>query len=311
MTETPQPVVPATRWHPRFLFFGVDGLVRSCWRAVLFIVLALLLIKVVQGLLYTLFMGRSGLVGPFIQSAGFVVVWLLLSWALLAVLDRRSFRALGLWFYSPWAREFAVGIGIGAGMICVVVAIQSAFGVVHYLGVTANPAVAIGNTGRLAAMFFVAAAAEEILFRGYGFQRLVDSVGRVAAIGIFSALFGAVHLNNPSATWLSTINTVLAGVLLAVAYLKTRALWMPIGLHWAWNYCMTAVLSLPVSGFQFGEKLFRVELTGPLWLSGGSYGPEGSVVLTVVGVAAIIFLARTGRVSPSAAMLLVLESPRA
>jgi len=294
--------------HPRRLLIGPDGLVRPGCRALLFLTLAILSIGVVRLLLRALLPGFAEPAGTLIRSSGLVAAWLLLSWGFLVVLDRRSFRALGLWFYAPWAREFAIGVGIGAGMIFVVAAVQSAAGVVRYVGMTPNPSVAVHNAGILAAVLLVAAAAEEILFRGYGFQRLVDSIGSLGAVTGFSVLFGAAHLVNPSATWLSTVNTVLAGVLLAVAYLKTRALWMPIGLHWAWNYCMTAVLSLPVSGLHFGEKLFRVEITGPEWLSGGSYGPEGSVVLTLVATAAIVALARSKRISTSPAMERALKS---
>jgi membrane protease YdiL (CAAX protease family) len=292
-------------------FIGPDGRVRPIWRVVTFVVLAILLNNVVQGLLFALSAHRAVRAGMFVQSAAIGAAWLLLSWLLLWVLDRRSFRTLGLWFFRGWARELVLGAGIGAGLIIAVVVVQAALGAVRYVGVTANPAAAVRTVGYLAALFLAAAAAEEIAFRGYGFQRLVDATGRVAAIGVFSAVFGLVHLSNPSATLLSTANTVLAGVLLAVAYLKTRALWLPIGLHWGWNFFMNAVLSLPVSGFQFGEQPFRVEMYGPAWLSGGRYGPEGSVVLTVLCVAAIVALARTPRISPSAEMAAILKSGNA
>src|SRR2546430_16785770 len=105
-----------------------------------------------------------------------------------------------------------------------------------------------------------------------------------------------------SATPLSTANTTLAGVLFSLAYLKTRGLWLPIGLHWAWNFTMGPILSLPVSGMRFGPTLLRSQLTGAKWLTGGAYGPEGGAVTTVVCVAAIFWLARTQRFAPSPAM---------
>jgi len=84
----------------------------------------------------------------------------------------------------------------------------------------------------------LAAVFEEVAFRGYAFQRMVDAAGPIVAAAVFSGLFGALHLSNPSATPLSTANTALAGVLFSLAYLKTRGLWLPIGLHWAWNFTM-------------------------------------------------------------------------
>jgi len=119
-------------------------------------------------------------------------------------------------------------------------------------------------------------------------------------------LFGFAHLGNPSATPLSTANTVLAGVLLAAAYLKTRALWLPIGLHWAWNFLMGPVLGLPVSGYRLGG-LPGARVSGPEWLTGGTYGPEGSVVLTVVCAVATVWLWRSRSVAPSTAMQQALQ----
>ena len=154
----------------------------------------------------------------------------------------------------------------------------------------------------MAVILLLAAAFEEMAFRGYGFQRMVDAVGPVVATAVFAGLFGAVHIRNPSVTALALVNTALSGVLLSVAYLKTRGLWLPIGLHWAWNFFMGPVFSLPVSGIRVGPMLLRGELTGAKWLTGGAYGPEGGVVLTAACALVIVGLARTRRVSPSPAM---------
>ena len=160
---------------------------------------------------------------------------------------------------------------------------------------------------KVAALLLFAAANEELLFRGYAFQRLAASVGALWAVLITSALFGAGHLLNPSATPLSTANTVLAGVLLSLAYLKTRALWLPIGLHWAWNFTMGPILGLPVSGLNISPTLFRSEAAGPTWLAGGVYGPEGGLILTLVCLAATLWLARSRKIAPSPAMKEVLK----
>jgi hypothetical protein len=156
-------------------------------------------------------------------------------------------------------------------------------------------------------MFLVAAAMEEILFRGYGFQRLVEAVGAVGAVALMSAFFGFMHIENPSATILSTVNTVLAGVLFSVAYLRTRALWLPIATHWAWNFFQGQVFSLPVSGIRVPRPLFEVRIPGPSWLTGGAYGPEGGLVVTAVALAGILWLARTRHLAPSPAMREVLQ----
>jgi hypothetical protein len=148
---------------------------------------------------------------------------------------------------------------------------------------------------------------EEILFRGYGFQRLVEAVGQVGAVVLMSAFFGFVHIENPSVSVLSTVNTILAGILFSVAYLRTRALWLPITLHWAWNFFQGQVFSLPVSGLHMPHPLFDVRITGPSWLTGGAYGPEGGLVVTAVALAGILWMARTRRLAPSPAMQEVLQ----
>ena len=89
------------------------------------------------------------------------------------------------------------------------------------------------------------ALAEELMFRGYPFQRLVEGIGPTGVIFVFSVLFGVVHLSNPGETVWGLINTVAIGVLLSVAYLRTHALWLPWGIHFAWNGTLGLILDCP------------------------------------------------------------------
>ena len=229
------------------------------------------------------------------------------SWLLLRALDRRSFRTIGLCFYPGWWKELARGMGLGAVLIGLVVAILFLLGAVRYAGLSEAPGALVPAFEAEAGVLFLAAAFEELAFRGYGFQRLVDAFGSLGAVVVFSGLFGVVHLLNPGATGLSTVSTALSGVLLSVAYLKTRALWLPIGLHWAWNFCLGPIFSLPVSGIDFGPTLLHAQLRGATWLTGGNYGPEGGVVVIAVVLAGIVFLVRTRRLTTSPAMEEVLK----
>jgi hypothetical protein len=147
------------------------------------------------------------------------------------------------------------------------------------------------------------ALAEELMFRGYPFQRLTEAIGPVAAVIVLSSLFGAVHLMNPHASRWGVINTALVGVLLSVTYLRTGALWMPWGLHFAWNATLGLVFGLPVSGLTEFSVLVRAQAEGPAWLTGGSYGIEASATGAVVILLGIGFLVIATRRSsrPSAA----------
>ena len=300
-------VQPSPRFSPRTWFLGENDLVRPFWRAILFLMLAFVLLTLVSGALRGTgprpTPGLRLLLGSLIASGGL----LLESWFLLALLDRRSFRTLGLWPYRDWSREFLIGAAIGTALILGVVGTLFATRSITHWTAAPNLAQTLGGTAGVAGALLVAASFEEILFRGYAFQRLVDSIGPAGAIAVLAALFGAGHLGNPGATPLSTANTVLAGILLAVAYLKTRALWLPIGLHWAWNFLMGPMLGLPVSGFRIAPSLLHAEFSGPAWWSGGAYGPEGGLVLTVICIGAIAWLARTRKISPSPAMEEVLR----
>ena len=321
MTEAENQGTQAAR--PTFgqrVFLGQDGRVRPIWRALVFMVLSIFLIAVVnvavRAFLHAAFpeylksLPKGGLPPLRVLSLGYVLtntVLLLLSWLLLATLDRRSFRALGLWFYSGWGRELLQGIGIGAGLQVAIAGALLITRGVSYHGLAGGGSRGLLGILGIGGLLVLAAAFEEILTRGYGFQRLVDSITPLGAVLVFSALFGAAHLGNPNVTALSTANAVLAGVMLAVAYLKTRALWLPIGLHWAWNFTMGAVFSLPVSGLKPAPALLSADITGAKWWTGGPYGPEGGVVVTVVSLAAILWLARTRKVAPSPAMEEVLK----
>ena len=214
---------------------------------------------------------------------------LALSAACLCLLDGESFRALGLWFHSKWFLQAIAGLAWGSGVISVTALL------LFLARAAAFPAMSIRSSPHLillAAFLFLSATFEELTFRGYALQRLAEVLGPVAASCVSSALFGLAHYGNPQATLLSTLNTVLAGILLAAARLRSRALWMPIGLHFGWNLFLGPVFSFPVSGYAFGAKALAAPAAAPLWLTGGAYGPEGSAALTGILLAAILLLLR-------------------
>jgi len=144
-----------------------------------------------------------------------------------------------------------------------------------------------GSVAFLVAMLAAGSIGEELLFRGYGLQVLIAAIGPWATVLPLGILFGALHLGNPGATYLSSAITAGFGILFGYAYLRSRDLWLPIGLHFGWNF------TLPVFGVNMSGLRIRVtgyEMTwsaGDLW-SGGKYGPEASVL--TLGVLALLFL---------------------
>lgn len=225
----------------------------------------------------------------------------LLAWAMLRFADRRGFRSLGFWFYPGWWREAAIGTAVGLVLALATAGLAVATGGFVYLS---------WNHGLSWSQFFLsclflllAGASEELAFRGYAFQRLVEAFTPTGAVLLTSVLFGVAHLSNPSHPGaLSTANTALAGVLLAVAYLRTRGLWLPIALHWSWNFFQGPVFSSPISGIKVEPTLFSTHTSGPDWLSGGAYGFEASLAFTLTCSAAIVWLLWTPSLRATPAM---------
>jgi len=159
--------------------------------------------------------------------------------------------------------------------------------------------------GELILIFIPAAIHEELVFRGYPFQKLVRMNAPLAVI-LIALLFAALHANNSSVTLIGLLNIFLGGVLLGVAYLRYRRLWFPIGLHLAWNLMTGPILGHEVSGYRGHETVLTESGQGPWWLSGGEFGIEGSVVMTAVELLAIALLlsriSSAGRAFPTPAL---------
>ena len=249
--------------------------------------------------------------------------WLILaSWLCLKFLENLPLASLGFAFFRGWWRETWLGFVIAAAMICLVVAAQIIGGGTRLMlnpiiwktvdGVRAIDFIGVGSVARHfiagLVLFAVGAAFEELLFRGYAFQTLLrGGISPVLPIFFLSLFFGLVHLGNPSSTTFSTVNTILAGVWLAVAYLKTRSLWFPTALHLGWNWMMGIFFGLPVSGLKLTRyPVFLSSSEAPLWLTGGAYGSEGGVAATLILLVATVVIWRAPwlRVAPEMAKFL-------
>lgn len=141
-------------------------------------------------------------------------------------------------------------------------------------------------------MALASATLEEVLFRGIIFRLTEQKLGSVIALIISAVLFGVVHLGNPNSTIMSAVSIALeAGILLGASYIFTRNLWLPIFIHFAWNFAEAGIYGAAVSGNVMQKSLLTAEINGPYWLTGGEFGPENSFQATVFcGIAAAVFL---------------------
>ena len=183
-------------------------------------------------------------------------------------------------------KELGFGLLFGVLLFTAIVGVAALADVYNIVGA--------GDTRTLLSVLLTAAIVpgvlEELLFRGILFRWIEQFAGSWLGLIVSSALFGAAHFFNPNSSFMpSLFITVEAGVLLGGAYLLTRSLWMPIGLHAAWNFTQGFIFDVPVSGLE-QDGLVEAQLSGPVLLSGGAFGLEASVIALAIATAAGIWL---------------------
>jgi hypothetical protein len=287
-------------------FFLLNGELRPIWRFFLSLVLIFLAYSVANPL-------AKEVSGHVLRAGAWYGIFsftnLLLLTALLGsfkvmtqIFEHKPLGVVGLAFHPCWVRELCVGLGIGGIMMVSVGGVEALSGLARFARNPLPARAELAAGGGLFLLLIVAATNEELVFRGYPFQRLVESLGPVGAVTVSSAFFGLAHLGNAHHTWISTVNTMLVGVPLSIAYLRTRSLWMPVGMHFIWNYIQGFVFGLPLSGYTFSTSLLKAQVHGAAWLTGSNYGPEGGLVCTFVVVGGGIFLFTSASIKMSRRM---------
>lgn len=214
------------------------------------------------------------------------------------VYERGRLSDLGLGWTETSGREVLTGIAAGAGAAILILGGSIAAGIAR---LEAAPGVdhPLASFAFVSVVLVFGAIGEEMLFHGYAFQVLIRRLGGFATILPASVVFGVAHLGNQNASIEGVLNTILWGILLGYAYYRTQALWMPIGLHFGWNFALP-LFGANLSGFTMsvtGRTLtWRI---GDLW-SGGAYGPEGGLLTTMI-VAVLFFAVR--RMTPAGRLL--------
>ena len=279
------------------ILFGEDGKLRSGWRLAIFVVAFLvfgLLFGAAAMLLATFVFGPpvpGSAVFLTINGVVSAVIALVVGWLCGKYLENLPFEALGASLKNRWLVNLLLGLIGGAITFAIGAGVGVIFGGLSFSFNSDAPSNAIVSTLLTSFLVFAAAAAfEEALFRGYILQTFVRSGLAWPAIIVISVAFGAVHLGNPNADWISSVNTALAGIWFGVAYLKTRDLWFPTGLHLAWNWTQGSIFGVEVSGLTdiVKQPLLRETDVGPTWLTGGDYGIEGGIATTVALILATV-----------------------
>ena len=286
-----------------WIFINNFGRLRSGWRVLVFscaFTAALLLLISVLRVVYLAYLAiaptasLSRFVPDMIYRISLLTAALGAGYLCARFLEGLPWRSLGLIFHAGWFRDLVIGSVMGFIALALAVGIAT---VGNGIDLSLNKAPALSLLRSMlgsATLLVVAALAEEAIFRGYPLQTLARAQLVSLGLAVTSIAFALAHLGNPNVIPGGTIiNTVLAGVWLAVAYMRTRSLWLPLGLHWSWNWALGWFFGIPISGANLvSNPLFKAADQGPEWFTGGSYGIEGGLAGTIALVVATVFVWR-------------------
>jgi membrane protease YdiL (CAAX protease family) len=225
----------------------------------------------------------------------------------MAIFDRRPFADIGLRLASSSAAHLSLGVLLGGGAAALLLFAPILGGAGHLVPRPHSSFTWLSLAFYLITIFF-AAAGEEMIFRGYAFQYLIEKIGPFASVLPVGVIFGLVHTSNPHASLLGVVNTVLWGILLGFAFLRSHDLWLPIGMHFGWNAVMP-LFGVNLSGLtiEVTRYFYQWDLS-PLW-SGGAYGPEGGLLTTIFAIVLFFVLFRMPVRPQTAAIAQSLNEP--
>jgi membrane protease YdiL (CAAX protease family) len=219
------------------------------------------------------------------------------------IYERGMLADIGMNWGPASLRQLWTGILAGGGVAIVIIASALLFGAASFsLSSVPGSAFSMGRLILTATLLLFGAVGEEMMFRGYSFQLLAGAFGPWPVIPSFAILFALAHLGNPDATWLGVANTGLWGLVLGFAMWRSGALWLPIGLHYGWNVVFP-LAGAPLSGLKMGLSGYELRWHAADWLSGGNYGPEGSVLTTLACALLLVWLWR-GKIERQHCLLL-------
>jgi hypothetical protein len=207
-------------------------------------------------------------------------------WLFQKFVNRESFTSIGLEF-SGYKDDFVSGLLLGVGLIVL------GFGTLYIFNFLSVASIQFSLIDQLfyLSLFAVVSLNEEIAIRGYILQNLSSSFNKYIALVLSSLVFMIMHIGNPNMSAVPLFNLFLAGLLLGVYCIHKNNLWFPIGAHITWNYFQGPVLGFEVSGNDV-DSIFIQSLSGSELITGGEFGFEGSIILTVLMIIGIVYLDR-------------------
>lgn len=210
--------------------------------------------------------------------------------ALMGKFEQRSFGMYGLPARGAFRSHFWQGVLWGFAMISAIILLIWAFGGYSFGRLGAHSGATLHYAALWGVVFLAVGFFEEFFFRGYTQFTLTTGIGFWPAATILSAMFGMAHLMNPGEGPVGALSVFVIGMFFCFTLYRTGSLWLAVGLHAAFDWGETFFYAVPNSGVVAPGHLFHSSLHGPTWLTGGTVGPEGSVMaFTVVGITCIAF----------------------
>ena len=280
---------------------GPDTRLGIVLRVAFFVAMVFVGLRLLVALLYALF----GLL--LAGTVGLCAAALLANLLTMRIFDRRPFTDIGLRLGSASGWNLALGLLLGVGSAILMLVAPLIAGTGHLVD-RGEAGVPWPSLIFYLATLAIAATGEEMIFRGYAFQLLIQKMGPFATILPVAVIFGFTHASNPHSSALGIFNTMLWGVVLGYAFLRSRDLWLPIGLHFGWNLVLP-LFGVNLSGLTIDVTRYhyRWDLL-PLW-SGGDYGPEGGLLATIFVIGLFFALVKVPVRPQRAAIAQVLNDP--
>ncbi|MBS1849509.1 MAG: CPBP family intramembrane metalloprotease [Acidobacteria bacterium] len=274
--------------HPvHNIFLGPHGL-RAGWRLLIYLAFAFLLVLLARFFLQRL-QGviKVQLWGMMLGEFAAMVVAFVPAW-IMARIEKRRFGAYGLPAGTAFRKNFWVGLVWGLVWLTILMLGMIAVHAFHISGLALSGVRILKFAAFYAVFFLLVGFFEEFLMRGYTQFTLTLGMGFWPAAGLLSALFGATHLGNQGESLLGALAAALIGFFFCLTLRRTGDLWFAVGFHASWDWGETYLFSVPNSGNTMTGHLLNVSFQGPAWLTGGSVGPEGSVLILLL-IAALWF----------------------
>ncbi len=277
------------------VIIGPKGL-RAGWRLLIFLLMLVAMGAAVRAFIIR-FLVPLGVVEPekftpshvAVPDAFFIVILAVAAWVM-SKIEGRRIGQYGLPLKQGLLKNLWLGLWIGFLASSATVLIIYLLHGLQIASPTIHGTTILKSAAAWGVAFLFSALAEEFLYRGYTQFTLATGIGFWPAAGVLSALFGFGHLSNKGENILGALSVVSFGLLLCLFLRRTGTLWCAVGFHLGYDWAQTFFYGVPNSGFTPPHNLFNVTLNGPQWLTGGTVGPEASVICPLVlGVVAILF----------------------